>query len=97
MCFLGGGNSALPKAPAATPAPTPGTVTAGSIVDPLADPTKQAAAAATALNRNRELTARRMGVFGNVRTSPMGDTTYGTATLGGNVATFGKPQLKAAA
>ena len=41
---------------------------------------------ATAVAQNRTVVAKRQGVYGNIKTTPLGDASYGTST----VARFGK-------
>ncbi len=62
MCFNNGSSTPTPQA--AAPAPTRAGVTA--------------ATDSAALDATRKTIQKRMGVFGNVRTSPLGDSTYGT-------------------
>ena len=92
MWIFGGNQGNAPKtAPKVAPAPTTGSVTTAAttgtgVVDPN---TKQAKKTLTALETNRNLTVRRQGVFGNIRTSPRGDSTFGSASGGAGYATFG--------
>lgn len=71
MCIVG--NSQVPTAPKVAPAPTVGDVTANATTD-------------SAITTNKNIVARRQGVFGNIKTTPLGDASYGSAA----VATFGK-------
>jgi hypothetical protein len=94
MCLYGnggGGGGGKPKAPTVAPPPTvrPPTTPPGT---PPADPD------ARAIDQARRALQRRQGIFGNIRTSPMGDPGYGrsrssgTATMSGGYASFGGPQ-----
>lgn len=57
-------------APTVAPAPTRTSVAA------------QAAANANSLvNQSRQIVAKRQGVFGNIRTTPMGDASYGSSAV----------------
>lgn len=69
MCLLGK-SGAMPKVQAAAPAPTREGVTAST--DPI-----------SLAEQSRQLLQKRMGVFGNVKTTPLGDASYG------NFAKFG--------
>lgn len=90
MCIFGtNNNGGKPKPPPVTPPPTTGTetnTTTGAVVDPNIDAAEKTR---TALETNRQLVGRRRGIFGNVRTSPMGDATFGSASGGTGYATFG--------
>lgn len=57
---------AMPKPIAASPAPQRD---AASV-----DPTKLA-------EQSRQLAQKRQGVFGNIKTTPFGDTSYGTSSV----------------
>ena len=73
MCFNRGGGSAaaLPVTPIVAPPPTRENVTASN------DTT-------TFVNETKARISKRLGVFGNVKTTPMGDASYGA------FAAFGK-------
>jgi hypothetical protein len=90
MCIFGNNNKGgKPKPPPVTPPPNTGTVTnttTGAVVDPNLE---AAARTRTALEANRQIVGRRQGIFGNVRTSPTGDATFGSASGGTGYATFG--------
>lgn len=68
MCL--GSKAAMPKVQAAAPAPTREGVTAST--DPI-----------SLAEQSRQLLQKRMGVFGNIKTTPLGDASYG------NFAKFG--------
>lgn len=70
MC-LNNGNNNLPVAQAVAPAPTKEGVTVST------DPT-------TVANQSKAVIQKRQGIFGNIKTTPMGDASYGT------FASFGK-------
>jgi hypothetical protein len=61
-----------------TPAPT-----RESVTSPAVTPEEKAA---TALEQSKTIASKRQGIFGNIRTTPLGDATYG----GFSVARFGK-------
>jgi hypothetical protein len=91
MCIFGSGQGNAPKnPPKVAPSPTTGSVTAATpqtgVVDPAVEQSKKTL---TALQQNRSLLVRRQGAFGNIRTSPMGDSTFGSASGGTGYATFG--------
>lgn len=73
MCLFGGGSSAPAAAPIA-PEPTRASVTATGFETP------------TAIATTKNKISRRLGVFGNFSSSPMGDVGYGKST---GKATFG--------
>ena len=83
MCLFcsSGSGQAKPVVPKVAPAPT-----TGSVVD-----TKPPAAVNdnSAVETARQALAKRQGIFGNIRTSPTGDSAYGTSSLSGGFATFG--------
>jgi hypothetical protein len=91
MCIFGNkqGGEGL-RAPKVAPAPTTASVTNAAtgtgVVDPGVNQNKKAL---SALETNRSLLVRRQGAFGNIRTSPMGDSTFGSASGGTGYATFG--------
>lgn len=62
MCVAS--NQTMPQAPAVAPAPTREAATAS------VDPT-------TLANQSKAVIQRRQGIFGNLRTSPLGDASYG--------------------
>jgi hypothetical protein len=74
MC-LGQGAVKSPVVPAVAPAPTRPAVAAAGTTDPT-----------TLANIAAKTAKKRLGVFGNVNTTPMGDASYGTSSF----ATFGK-------
>lgn len=65
MCY-NKNSGGLPVAQQAAPAPTRESVTAGAATDPT-----------SLVEKTKNLIRQRLGVFGNVRTSPMGDASYG--------------------
>lgn len=71
MCLFGTQQTQQP-APVA-PEPTRATTAASATTDPN-----------SAVSRTRATTKRRLGVFGNITTTPMGDASYGR-----NIAAFG--------
>lgn len=70
MC-LNTNQGALPVTPTVAPAPTKDAIVAST------DPT-------TVANQSKAIIQKRQGIFGNIRTTPMGDASYGT------FAAFGK-------
>lgn len=71
MCLVGGNSSAAPIAQQAAPAPTREAATVAT--DPAAE-----------VNKLRSTLTKRMGVFGNLKTTPLGDASYGVfARFGG--------------
>lgn len=84
MCLIGGGGGAeKPQVPAVTPPPSKGKV--------ITDGTTPAVLPEniTAIETARKALARRQGIFGNIKTSPTGDASYGSASMSGGYATFG--------
>lgn len=73
MCIFGGGTAA--PAPAIAPEPTRAGVTATGYETP------------TAIASTKNKISRRLGVFGNFSSSPMGDAGYGSNV--GKTGTFG--------
>jgi hypothetical protein len=63
MCLPSGGG-ATPTAQAAAPAPTRADATAAT--DPV-----------NLVNQAKNTLSKRMGVFGNIKTTPLGDAAYG--------------------
>jgi hypothetical protein len=61
-------SSAIPQAPAVAPAPTRSAAAAST------DPT-------ALVNQTKAIIQKRQGVFGNIKTTPMGDASYGTAAI----------------
>lgn len=77
MCLMGGGQAA--PAPQVAPAPTRETVTAKGLED------ATGYGAPTAIAQTKNKISKRLGIFGNFSSTPMGDTNYNTNTK----ATFG--------
>jgi hypothetical protein len=74
MCVFGNNNASRGQAPTIAPEPTRPGVVAAAATD-----------TESAIAKSKATAAKRLGVFGNLSTTPMGDASYGT-----KVATFGK-------
>lgn len=85
MCLVGGGGgTSKPSVPAVAPSPNKGKViNAGTSVAVLPSQI-------TAIETARAALAKRQGVYGNIKTSPTGDSTFGSASMSGGYAKFGK-------
>lgn len=71
MCLVSGAQGGAPVAQQAAPAPTREAATTAT--DPAAE-----------VNKLRSTLTKRMGVFGNLKTTPLGDASYGAfARFGG--------------
>ncbi len=73
MCLMNNTSASRGTAPVVAPEPTRATVTAASTVDQ-----------ATQIAKAKTTAKKRLGYFGNVATTPMGDASYGA-----NIAAFG--------
>lgn len=82
MCFGGGQPAQQTVAPVVAPAPTPVYAVEPAAANPEVSP---ANAAAASVEATKAKTRKRLGVFGNVNTSTLGDSTYRKSS----VATFG--------
>lgn len=84
MCLVGGGSGTnKPKVPPVAPPPNKGKViTKGTAVAP---PPENI----TAIETARAALSKRQGIFGNIKTSPTGDSSYGSASMSGGYASFG--------
>ncbi len=72
MCLINNAGASRGTAPVVAPEPTRATVTAAG-----ADP-------ATQIAKAKSTAKKRLGYFGNIATTPMGDASYGA-----NIAAFG--------
>lgn len=71
MCLVTGAQGGAPVAQQAAPAPTRDAAATST------DPTSE-------VNKLRATLSKRMGVFGNIKTTPLGDASYGAfAKFGG--------------
>lgn len=73
MCLVTGSSPANPVPAPIAPSPTLASVTASA-----ANTTKDAV---DAISNNAAIIGKRQGVFGNIKTQPFGDATYGKYTV----------------
>lgn len=91
MCVFGNGGAGAggnrPKVAPVSPPPNK-----GKVIEAGTTAATVAPANITAIETARAALLKRQGIFGNIKTSPTGDTGYGRSSFSGGYATFGSGQ-----